>query len=138
MVDKTIPAGAEIAAATTSSILCNGSLLNNIIDDFGQQVVIRVVTQNSDPNDAYNNEAPTTTDYRTIAFANLYTQTDDEVKEGIFEGGTVILNFKNTDDEYIQTGNLVWYDGKWFEISSVIRHPAREMNFLIQATVRRA
>jgi hypothetical protein len=137
MPSKTITSDLTIFQAPRSSILCDGSLLNNVIDEFGIDVVIRRTTKTEDATEAYDNFVETTTDYRTVAFINVYSEDDDEVKEGIFQGGQVILNFKNTDEAWVKPGYDVWVDNKWWQIDRINVNYSGTARFFIQATLNR-
>jgi hypothetical protein len=136
-MDQPIPSNAEIASAARSSILCDGALMNNVIDEFGQDVVVREVTsQTEDIEDAYADDTYTYLDHRTRAFVNVFNEMDDEVKEGIFQAGTVLLNFKSTDAAYVKTPNLVWFQKRWYKIATVVENFSGTQPFYIQATLR--
>jgi hypothetical protein len=138
MPDSNLPSNAEIASAARSSILCDGGLMNSVIEEFGMDVVIREVTsQTEDIQDAYADDTYTYLDHRTRAFVNVFNEMDDEVKEGIFQAGTVLLNFKTGDAPYVKTPNLVWFQSLWWKIASVVQNFSGTQPFYIQATLRK-
>lgn len=135
---ETINAGSEIASATRNTILCQGDAFDNIIDEFGVEVVIRVSTRAEDVNDPYADDTVTYTEYRRKAFVNMYTEEDDEVKEGLFRSGTILLYFKSTDASIIKAGVEVWYDHYWWSVSNVTSQTSGTYQFPISAMLKRA
>lgn len=137
MTDKTLSSEMQISVEQTESIICDGGIVDEIIDEFGQDVIVRSIALTPDLNDAYDDLAETNTDRRTVAFVNSYNQDDDEVKEGVFKAGNVVLSFQIADESYISVGNQVWFDNKWWDISSVGKNYSANSTFMITATVKR-
>jgi hypothetical protein len=137
MASGTINSDYEIAQSSYNSIMCEGSLINNIITEFGVQVVVREVLMSRVDNDAYHTPIESYIDHRTIAFVNSYTESDDEVKEGTLKAGDLILNFKTADESYLSTSSRVWFDSKWWGIRSVRRDYSATTKFMIQVILDR-
>ena len=137
MAETTIGQDAQIATNSYPSILCDGQILNNIITEFGVQVVVREVNRSFNSEEAYDIPDENTADHRTTAFVNTYSETDDEVQEGVFKSGTITLSFQNSDASFIKPGNRVWFDGKWFEITTLNQNYSASTKFLIQAVINR-
>lgn len=137
MTASMINQDAQIAENSYSSIICDGQVLNNIIEEFGVQVVVREVNRSFNSAEAYDIPNETVVDHRTMAFINTYSETDDEVQEGVFKAGTITLSFQNSDQAMIKTGNRVWFDGKWFEMTTVNQNYSASTKFMIQAVINR-
>lgn len=136
MVDPTVNTNAEIASADRSSILCDGQLLATVIAEFGQDVIVKE-TNRTDTLDPYDEGNISYVEHRTRAFVSMYSESDDDVKEGIFKAGTVNLTFSASDVYFVKTNNKVWFDQKWWEIASVSTIYSGTSKFTIQATVKR-
>lgn len=121
--------------AIGETILCDGEIRNEYIDEFGKDIVIQVVTQTYDENDAYNGKTETKTDYPKKAMVLSYTATDDEVKEGTFKSGEMVFSFKSGDEAYVKPGNRILYIGEWFEIISIVKQPTMDVLYYLQARV---
>jgi hypothetical protein len=137
MGSGTLTSDCNIAQNTYNSIMCEGSLINNIITEFGVQVVVREVLMAVVDNDAYHTPIESYIDHRTIAFVNSYTESDDEVKEGTLKAGDLVLNFKNSDEIFLSTSARVWFDGKWWGVRSVRRDYSASTKFMIQVILDR-
>ena len=138
MAEANISSDANIAVPEYVSILCDGSVVDNIISEFGVDVVIRSVSKEFDATEAYDDPTESNTDYRTRAFVNSYTLDDEEVKEGIFKAGDVVLNFKSTDESYLKTGYLVWFDNVWWEIRRITYDYSGSRKFLIRCVISKS
>ncbi len=120
-----------------TTILCDGEIVDDIVNEFGTNIVLRVVTKTIvDSDDPYAMATISNTDYNKIALAQRYTASDDEVKEGVFKAGEIIFVFKPEDNNYVNSGNQILYSGKWFEISSVSRHQRQDTIYRIEARVK--
>ena len=117
------------------SILCDGEEVNNIIDEFGTNVVLRVVTKTFD--DEYGDATETFSDNRIKALVMSYSASDDEVKEGVFKSGLLVILFRIQDEPYIITGNRVLYASTWYEIGKVTKQPMMDVNYYLQATLEK-
>lgn len=123
--------------AVNESILCDGELRNEYIDEFGKDIVIRAVTQTYDAEDPYEGKTETNTDHPKKALVLSYTADDDEVKEGTFKSGEMVFSFKSGDESYVETGNRILYAGEWFEIDQVIKQPTMDVLYYLQARVKK-
>jgi hypothetical protein len=136
-MSETINSDSEIATPSKSSIICDGQIVSNIIDDFGVEIVIREVSSSSSSQDAYDDQTESYSDHRTKGVINTYTESDDEVKEGIFKKGQVAIFLKVSDSEYAIPGNRIWVNSKWWEIASVDENWSGTYNFPVQCTLNR-
>ena len=118
-----------------SSILCDGQEVNNIIDEFGTDVVLRVVSKTF--SDEYGDATETYSDMRKRAVIQSYSASDDEVKEGIFQAGQITFSFKNSEKAYVVPGNRIRYGGQWYQISRVMKQPLVDILYYLVATVQK-
>lgn len=137
MANQTIDSGMEVDEFDGDTILCDGEIINQVIDEFGATVIIKDIDKTLDPSDAYDSYNITTKEKRTKAFINSYSEDDDEVQEGIFKAGTITLDFKLDDKDWVKVGNEIMFDKKWWQISEVNDGYAANNRFKITAQVER-
>jgi len=118
-----------------SSIICDGFMVDEILDEFGTQVILRVVSK-SFP-DEYGDAAETYTDYSRFAVVQSYSASDEEVKEGIFNSGEVVFTFKKEDETLVKPGVRVKYGPTWYEIRSIDRQPLVDILYYLTARVQK-
>lgn len=117
------------------SILCDGTDVNDIIDEFGDTVTIRTITQSAI--NEYGDQTETTSDVTGVpAIVQTYSSNDDEVREGVYSAGEIVFTFKNDRTDIIP-GNRIVYDSKVFEINEVRKSTASNTTYLLQATVKK-
>jgi len=118
-----------------SSIICDGQEVNNIIDEFGTNVIVRVVSKTFV--DEYGDATESHVDYKRPAVVQAYTASDDEVKEGVFQAGEMTFSFKNTEEAYIIPGNRIRYGNQWYQISRVMQQPLVDVLYYLVAMVQK-
>ena len=133
---KTIASNAYIWAEESGiTTLCDRRITDQIVDDFGCNVKIRVVTFSSF--NKYGDKTVTNTDTYSRAYVQTMSSTDDEVLQGIYKNGEIIFKFKSTDESKILTGNKIFYNNEWYEIKSVTKHQFAGTTYIIDATVEK-
>jgi len=136
MSNKTINSNAYIwPAETHSSLLCDGRITDQIVDDFGVNVKIRVVSKGSF--NIYGDATKTYTDTYSKAYIHQWTASDDEVKQGIFKDGQIMFVFKVSDEAKIKTQNLIFYAHEWYKITTVQPQIFSGTKYLINAIVQK-
>jgi hypothetical protein len=123
-------------AETNSSLLCDGRITDQIVDDFGVNVKIRVVSKDS--YNIYGDATKTYTDTYSKAYIHQWTASDDEVKQGIFKDGQIMFVFKVSDEDKIKTQNLIFYDREWYKITNVQPQMFSGKKYLINAIVKKS
>jgi hypothetical protein len=118
-----------------SSILCDGGIINNIVDEFGVNVVLRQVTKTF--SDEYGDANESYSDQRVVAMMNKYSANDEEVKEGIFQHGEVTFTFKNDMLPYLQPGARILFDNQWYEIRSFDKQSAGQITYMVEVRVQK-
>ena len=136
MADKTITSDSYIWPSNSfSSLVCDGRIASQIVEDFGVNVKIRVVTVTG--YNEYGDPTESTSDTYSVAYLHRWTATDDEVKEGIFQNGQIMFIFKNTDSAKIITGNRIFYANEWYKITNVQPQVVASVTYLINAIVEK-
>ena len=135
MVTKTINSEAYIwPKKEFTTLVCDGTIADQIVDDFGVNVKIRVATTTSF--NIYGDATESYSDTYSKAYIHRWSATDDEVKEGIFKNGEIMFVFKNTDTAKIITGNLIFYASNWYKILDVQPQVVAGTTYLINAIVK--
>lgn len=116
-----------------STLLCDGSLTDNIVDEFGINIKIRQVFKSG--TNIYGDATETYSDTMSRAYLHRWMQTDDEVKEGIYKNGQITFVFKNTDKKLIKPDNLIFYASEWYRIMEVYPQIMAGITYLINAQV---
>lgn len=120
-----------------STIVCDGEILDDLMDEFGKPIMVRVVSKSVDNDDDYAQPVESYTDYSTTALVNVYSAIDEAVKEGVFKSGEVIFSLKPIDSAYAKPGNRILYGGKWYEISEVTEQPMQDIDYYLQIRVKK-
>jgi len=142
MANKTIASDGYVEQLISNSILCDGTEVDKIVEEFGKPVVVRVVTKSYDANDAYHKAIESPEDHRVKAVVQIYTASDDEVKEGVFKAGEIIFTFKQSDEQYIITNeknkvSRILYSDEWYEVKEVIKQPMVDVLYYLQVRVQK-
>ena len=121
-----------------STIICEGEIIDEILGDFGVQVVIRVITKTfSSVNNPYVLKTETYSDHVITVLMQSFTSEESQVKEGIFHDGELVVQIKVQDEAYAVIGNRISYAGNWYEISRVVKTPMGGYTYIIQATLKK-
>lgn len=101
----------------TADCLIDRNFINNEIESFGESVTVRIVTKSS-----YSKWGDVTEDVADTSsvkcFLNVMSQTDLEVKEGIFKAGDLRFWFKGT--QTINVGDRIKYSDNWYQVEDLI------------------
>ena len=131
---QTVPSVA-IIAAQRSSIICDGQDVDNIVDEFGTDVIVRVVTKSF--SGEYGDAIETYLDLKKRAVVQSYSANDDEVKEGVFIAGEIVFSFSLADEVYIVPCNQICYGGEWYQIDRVMKQPLVDVLYYLTARVQK-
>jgi hypothetical protein len=136
MSSKTISSESYIWPAESNlSLICDARITDQLVDDFGVNVKVRVVTKES--TNIYGDADKTYADTYTKAYIHQWTATDDEVKQGIYKNGEIMFVFKPEDEPKIKTGNQIFYNQEWYKITYASINMFSGIKYLINATVRK-
>jgi len=127
--------GCIAPSSSFSSLVCDGRIADQIVDDFGVWVIVRVVTTTGYNN--YGDKTSSNSDSWIKAYIHFWTSTDDEVKEGIFKNGEIMFVFKNDDSTKIKAGNEIFYSNEWYRIENVQPQIMANVTYLVNAIVRK-
>ena len=116
-----------------SSLLCDGSLTDNIVDEFGINIKIRQIFKSG--TNIYGDATESHSDTMSRAYLHRWMQTDDEVKEGLYKNGQLTFVFKNTDKALIKPDNMIFFDSEWYRIMEVFPQIMAGTTYLINAQV---
>jgi len=119
---------------TYTTLICDGAIITQIIDDFGVDVRIREVTDTA--YNAYGDATESTSDTFTKAYLHQWTADDMEVKEGIYKSGDLMFVFKLADDAKVKVGNRIEFEGLWYQIQSVSYQMLAGKKYLINAQIK--
>ena len=118
------------------SILCDGQIIENIINEFGATVTVRAVTQSS--LNTRGDETVTNADSTGLkAFVWVLNKEDQYVVEGDLRPGDIVFFFDNSNSAVVATGNLVSYDSQWFRIVDVDPHDVGGTKYVYEAKAKR-
>lgn len=119
------------------TILCDGGAMDDIVSEFGTEVVVRVVTKSYDADDEYSDVTETYVDYVRNGLIQTYTADDAETKEGVFKAGEVVIGFGIENESIIKPGNRILYANEWYEIDIIQKQPMMDVNYFLQARIKK-
>lgn len=119
----------------SGSIICDGFAVDDIVDEFGANVVVRVVSKSFV--DEYGDAQETYQDYPRKTVVQSYSASDEEVKEGVFKSGDITFTFKKEDENIIKPGSRVKYGAVWYEIRRIERQPLVDVLYYLVAMVQK-
>jgi len=101
----------------TDTYLIDSCFIGNEIDNLGESVTVRIVTDASYSD--WGDATETTSDTTSVkCFMNFMSQDDQEVKEGIFQAGDIRFWFKGS--QTINRGDRIQYASNWYEVNEVL------------------
>lgn len=133
---KTINSNSYIWPAESQiSLVCEGRITDQIVDDFGVNVKIREVAKSAFS--SYGDATKSYTDTYSKAYMHQWRITDDEVKEGIYKNGQIMFVFKPEDKPKIKPDNLIFYNSEWYKITEVEPQILAGITYLLNALVNK-
>jgi len=118
---------------TNLSLICDGRITDQIVEDFGVNVKIREVRKSSF--NQYGDATKSFKDSIIHAYINRFTNEDDGVKEGTYKNGEILFVFKISDEAKIKTGNYIFYSYIWYKIKEINWQIMAGRKYLIEARV---
>ena len=115
------------------SLVCEGRITDQIVDDFVVNVKIRDVSKTGF--NTYGTATKSNVDTYSKAYLHQWRVTDDEVKEGVYKNGQIMFVFKPEDRAKVKTGNQIFYNYEWYKISQVEPQVLAGITYLINALV---
>jgi hypothetical protein len=117
------------------SIICDGSIIDEIVDEFSTPIVLREVTKTFE--DEYGDATENYKDYSVFVVIQSWTGNENEVKEGMFKAGTLTVTFRNSDQFLAKEGNMVKYLGDWYKIGRVFKQPLVDTLYYVYAILNK-
>jgi len=101
-----------------STILCDGSDTDEIIEEFGTNIqIVSIETTYSD--DEYHEPIEAETTHIATAVVENVTSEEDRVREGLFQTGDIYVHFKMDDQQYAVINNYIIYAGDKYKIKLI-------------------
>ena len=117
------------------SIICEGQIIRNLIDEFGSTVIVQEVSRSNA--NKYGDMTETITDRTGLkAFVQTLSGNDEEVREGVFKAGDVIFHFK-PGLGYIKNQNRIIWNNNVYEIDNTIDIVVGDTTYVIEARVKK-
>lgn len=117
------------------SFICDGKWITDQINEVGQDVTIRVVSQDS--LNKWGDATESFVDSTIKAIISMHTREDSDNKEGVFNAGDIVLATSKDNQALIVNGNRVIVDSEEFEINRVVFHRASGIVYLIEASLEK-
>ncbi len=118
------------------SILCDGTIVDEIVEEFGTTLVIKEVAKSFDTE--YGDATETYTDYSKKVLIQSWSADSQEVREGMFQAGTLTVTFMNTDLFLAKLGNKVIYLGDTYAIDRITKQPLVDVNYYVYCILKKA
>lgn len=113
--------------------LFDRNIVSKEINEVGESVTIRVVSKTIDD---WGDATKTTSDTSGVkAIAKVISESDDIVKEGIFQSGDIFFYFKGNASN-ISRGNRIIWNSKTYEIKEVIVNYLIGINYFTEARTK--
>ena len=117
------------------SIICEGQIIRNLIDEFGSTVIVQEVSRSN--SNKYGDMTETITNRTGLkAFVQTLSANDEEVREGVFKAGDVIFHFK-PGLGYIKNQNRIIWNNNVYEIDNTIDIVVGDTTYVIEARVKK-
>ena len=117
------------------SIICEGQIIRNLIDEFGSTVIVQEVSRSN--SNKYGDMTETITNRTGLkAFVQTLSANDEEVREGVFKTGDVIFHFK-PGLGYIKNQNRIIWNSNVYEIDNTIDIVVGDTTYVIEARVKK-
>ena len=118
------------------SIICDGQIIKNLIDEFGATVIVQEVDRSS--SNKYGDMTETITNRTGLkAFVQVLSAADEEVREGVFKAGDIIFYFKPEYKRYIKNQNRIIWNNNVYEIDNTIEQVVGDTTYLMEARVKK-
>lgn len=112
-----------------STILCDGSIIDDIIDEFGTLITLIDVSTTHDV-DEYHEPIEAETEYVITALIETVTSDEDRVREGLFQTGDLYVHFKSTEQDNVEIGNYVIYANDKYKIVGVDKGQSSDVVYI--------
>lgn len=104
------------------------------IEYYGDTVTVRVV--NKDSFSKWGDVTESTSDTSNVkCMINIMSETDKEVKEGIFKSGDIRFWFASSQS--IKRGDRIQYNSNWYEVNNVVSHSVASTTLIKEVRVEK-
>lgn len=118
------------------SILCDGQIITNNIDEIGNTVSLIAISKSLDTTSYRESTETATTTTGLKAITQVLTTADDLVKEGIFRAGDIIFFFKGSQTG-LTPGNRLTLNSINYEINDVIEMRAADTVYAYEVRTKK-
>lgn len=122
-----------------NSIICDGGEINNIIDEFGSNLNIQVITKTY--SGEYSDVVESVTNTTGKALVLSYTSEDRDVREGRFFPGEIVFVFKSSMENTLKPGKdrfaKIFYNGEYYQVERITKQPVLDVVYYLEARVRK-
>lgn len=119
------------------SIICDGQFMNNVIDEFGDTIYLRVLQSRSYSNE-YSDSTDVWTQYKIKGIMNVYSLDSAEVKEGTYYAGQITFLISTDYEDYLDINGKIYYPptDSWYGIQNIRKHSVGDVTYDLEITVR--
>ena len=119
------------------SIICDGGLTNDIIDEFGETIYVYELLSRT-YSDEYDTNEEVRKKYKLKAMFNYYTDTEEGVREGHYYSGQITFMIDTSFAYTFKAEDLVYYpvNDKWYEIDIIRRDSLAGVLYSVELTVK--
>lgn len=112
----------------------NARSITKEINYYGNTVTVRIVSKSS--YSKWGDATESLTDYTGIkCMVNLFTENDQEVKEGIFKAGDIRFFFAST--QTLNRGDRIQFNNQWYEVNDIVFHSVANTVLVKEARVEK-
>lgn len=101
-----------------STILCDGTDIDEIINEFGTEITIVDVTTTHET-DEYHESVESETSYTVTGVVENVASGEDRVREGLLQTGDIYVHLKMDEQQYAVIGNYIIYSSDKYQIKLV-------------------
>lgn len=119
------------------SIICDGQFMNNIMDEFGNDIILRKLSSRSYSNE-YSDSTDVWTQYSIKGLMNVYSLDSNEVKEGTYYAGEITFMISTDYEDYLDINGKIYYPStdSWYGIQRIRKHIVGDTTYVLEVTVR--
>jgi len=114
------------------TIMCDGSIYDDIIEEFGSTIFIGVMSQDTDDMESYQSDRKTYTWHKTTALVLQYGEDDDRYRDSDIANGGITFSLANSDEYLANINNVIKYLGETYEIQKIVKHPSMDSLYCIE------
>ena len=117
------------------SWICDGKFIKDSIADLGQDVIIKVLSDDSF--NKWGDATTTSTDTTIRALVYTISATDAFERGGEVETGDVIMSVPGEYSSIVKPGNDAVVSGERYHITRVVAYKPGNITYMLEATLRK-